>query len=145
MSADVKPLRFALVYLGTIIGLMALSYVLEVLIQFSLPSGVSTVLPAIIGGMSEGTRIAKATGQPYDGKAAWAGARKLTLVMLAINALLIPVVFFIPQADEAFAVIGWPVLLAVFAVLLFLSFLMVRLGIRLGSRTQMNQMTRDES
>ena len=45
--------RYTLVYVGTILGLVVLSFVLSLLAGISLPAGLSTILPAMAGAMVE--------------------------------------------------------------------------------------------
>jgi len=145
MEIKVKPLRFALVYLAVVAALIGLQFGLG-LIGINLPAGgISTVLPALFGGYVEGAKTAEASGTPATGGAAWNAAAKLAAVVFAINAALAALLLTLPDARVLMATVGTGTFVALFFILLGLSWLIIRFGMWQGSKLAMAAKAQDRS
>lgn len=127
--------RYTLVYVGTILGLVVLSFVLSLLAGISLPAGLSTILPAMAGAMNEGQKRATAGRPPYEKAQAWAAARSLTKVVILVNALIMVLAMIVPSVRAVFYSV--PVMAAlVFLVLIGITFLTNRFFLTYGFKNQ---------
>ncbi len=127
--------RYTLVYVGTILGLVVLSFVLSLLAGISLPAGLSTILPAMAGAMIEGQKRATAGLAPFEKSEAWAAARSLTKVVILVNALIMVLAMIVPSVRAVFYSV--PVMAAlVFLVLIGITFLTNRFFLTYGFKNQ---------
>lgn len=125
--------RYSLVYLASIAGLVALSFALEYLFGNSLPSGLSTVLPTFIAAMTEGQKAAEADAPEFTGPQAWAQARRMTGVVIAINCVIFLIMMFVPEIRALF--VSMPLILGAVLVALFaVTFLVNRFALTQGYR-----------
>lgn len=127
--------RYTLVYVGTILGLVVLSFVLSLLAGISLPAGLSTILPAMAGAMNEGQKRATTGRPPFEKSEAWAAARSLTKVVILVNALIMVLAMIVPSVRAVFYSV--PVMAAlVFLVLIGITFLTNRFFLTYGFKNQ---------
>lgn len=85
MNGTLNWKRYAGVYILSMIGLMIVGLLLERLLGFSLPSGLSVVLPPMMAALIEGQKRADAGLEPYGKAEAWSAASLATMVVGVIT------------------------------------------------------------
>lgn len=106
MTRLVSLPRYALVYIGTAIGI---SLFLEALVRFvgiDVSSGGTSVIPAILAAMVEGQKRAAAGAELYTSSEAWTAAFLMTLVAMAIAVAAMFGLSFIAAWAELLAIIS---------------------------------------
>lgn len=127
--------RYALIYVATILGLVALSFALTLLAGITLPAGLSTILPAMAGAMIEGQKRATSGLAPFEKSEAWAAARAMTKVVILVNALIMVLAMMVPSVRAVFLTV--PMMAAlVFLVLVGITFLTNRFFLTYGYKNQ---------
>ncbi|MBS8226243.1 ABZJ_00895 family protein [Vannielia litorea] len=127
--------RYAGVYIAVALTLSLVTWLLAAFAGFSLPTGLSTVLPPILAALVEGQCVARATRAPLVGSEAWGTALRMTAVVAAINlVVLIGALLFSPELNnpQALGIIG-----GVFVVLLVLVLLVNRVFYAMGVKSQL--------
>ncbi|MCO6384977.1 ABZJ_00895 family protein [Oceanicola sp. 502str15] len=131
----INLLRYAGVYIAAAVALAALLWALEAFLGVSAPSGLSTALPPMLAALIEGQAYARTTRAPLPGGEAWAGALRMTLVVAAINAVvLLGVLLVMPELREP-QLLG--IVAVVFVVLLGVVFLANRFFFGMGAKSQL--------
>lgn len=131
----VNLLRYAGVYVAAMLGLAALTWALQALMGFRLPTGLSTALPPMLAAMMEGQALARGSRALISGAAAWREAAKMTLVVALINALvLFALLGLMPELAETRAVV---IIGGIFLLLLAVVLLVNRFFLTLGAKSQL--------
>ncbi|MCT4607851.1 MAG: ABZJ_00895 family protein [Pelagimonas sp.] len=145
MAADLK--RYSLIFVLTIVGLFGLSYALEAM-GLHLPSGFSSIAPAMIAAQIEGARLGSTYARPFERREAWVLALPMTLCGIAINlALLVAYIFQLTgdQAMELLDMLGVTAWVVVFVLMGGVIYLTNRIFLGLGLRMQLRAMQRQSS
>ncbi|ABD53434.1 ABZJ_00895 family protein [Jannaschia sp. CCS1] len=142
MAVNLK--RYGLVYLGTIVGLVGLSNAMVYFLDMSLPTGISTILPAWLAAMTEGQKASDAKAPQYTGPQAWAQARRMTVVVVVINCIFGAIIFI--YSDVATLLAQAPVLITALLLIGFaVTFLVNRFALTWGYKVQHRAIVRKES
>ncbi|WP_298904618.1 ABZJ_00895 family protein [uncultured Aliiroseovarius sp.] len=137
MNGTLNWKRYAGVYILSMIGLMILGLLLERLLGFSLPSGLSTVLPPMMAAMIEGQKRADAGLAQYENVEAWSAASSATMVVGVITvAVLAGLLILMPPMRQMFSSISMMTLVLVFAAIMGVTLLVNRFFLTLGYKNQ---------
>ncbi|WP_424941017.1 ABZJ_00895 family protein [Aliiroseovarius sp. S253] len=137
MNGALNWKRYAGVYILSMIGLMILSLLLERLFAFSLPSGLSVVLPPMMAAMIEGQKRADAGLGPYEKTEIWSAASLATSVVGVITvAVLAGLLVLMPPMREMFSSISMMTWVLVFAGIMGLTLLVNRSFLAMGYKNQ---------
>lgn len=132
---QVNLIRYGLIWMAASVGMMLLGLLLA---QFGvgMPAGLATVLPPMVASVMEGMRIAEATQEPLQGKAAWTNAAAMTGVVAVLTIIQLPLYWNNPVIAEARQTIPLLFLAGIFVLLLAVILMINRLflghGIKLG-------------
>jgi hypothetical protein len=137
MNGTLNWKRYAGVYILSMIGLMIVGLLLERLLGFSLPSGLSVVLPPMMAALIEGQKRADAGLEPYGKAEAWSAASLATMVVGVITvAVLAGLLILMPLMREMFSSISMITWVLVFAGIMALTLLVNRSFLTMGYKNQ---------
>ncbi|MGH1415984.1 MAG: ABZJ_00895 family protein [Pelagimonas sp.] len=135
---SINLIRYTVIYVLAITGLMAISFALQVFTNIEMPTGVSTVLPVMMAAMLEGQRYARETKQPIEPNDAWKAALAATGVVIVVSILLVAVFFvFVPGFAGLFAALGSVGLLIVLTISLVIVLLANRFALTMGAKNEL--------
>ena len=130
----VKPLRFAMVFFGTGLVLMLVSWALARVVGAGVPFGAIAILPPICAALVEGTQYGRATGQVMPSGPAWRDAAILTVLVAAMNAVLLLPLLNFEALRSGEVQLPWATLAMFGLGFLAVVFLVIRLFLFFGSR-----------
>ncbi|NDW54676.1 ABZJ_00895 family protein [Aliiroseovarius sp. PrR006] len=137
MNGALNWKRYAGVYILSMIGLMIIGLLLQRLFGFSLPTGLSTVLPPMMAAMIEGQKRADAGLGQYENTEAWSAASLATMVVGVITvAVLAGLLILMPLMREMFSSISMMTWVLVFAGIMGLTLLVNRFFLTMGYKNQ---------
>lgn len=110
--------RYALWYLGGLVGIVVIALLLQALANLKLPGGVSAIVPPILAAMVEGQRIARARGTPLPGDELVRSAMRMTGVVAAINIVILGLFLMLPPVAQMLGAAPLWILVGLFAALL---------------------------
>lgn len=129
--------RYALVYVSTMVGLTLFGIVLDWVFAFTLPSGLSTILPAMMAAMLEGQKRADSGALRLTPQQAWAAARKMTFIVFVVTAAMFLALVMIPPIGAVLLSLPPTILLGVLAVLMGITLLANRFFVTSGYDAQL--------
>lgn len=141
MSGLVSLKGYALAYVGTIIALASINVLLSY-VGFSIPSGLSTVLPAMMGAMMEGQKHARGGFEPFTNAQAWAAARDMTYIVAVVTAVVFVAFFLVPSLRAMLIELHPILMLSMTIILILISFLTNRFFLIIGYTSQRKAMER---
>lgn len=136
-----KFVKYALLYISAVALLALLNMALIRLIDFDLPSGVSTVVPTIFAAMMIGQDYAKKKGNSYPKALAWKDAFLFTGIVAIVNAVILSaIIVAMPNMGKIFATLSSGVLFLVVGFVLCLVGLINRYFLTAGSKAALKVM-----
>ncbi|THH35053.1 hypothetical protein E4Z66_14570 [Aliishimia ponticola] len=119
---QISYLRYAGIYVLTVIGLAALAWAMATFLGFDFPAGAGSVIPTMIAALAEGQNQARATGKAPERRALWGAAFSATLIVAAINGVFMVVLMQMPSMAELFRAVpaNFLVMLGVFVLIVTL-------------------------
>ena len=137
MNGTLNWKRYAGVYILSMIGLMIIGLLLQRLFGFSLPPGLSTVLPPMMAAMIEGQKRADSGLGQYENTEAWSAASFATMVVGVITVVVLAgLLIVMPPMREMFSSISMMTWVLVFAGIMVLTLLVNRVFLTLGYKNQ---------
>jgi hypothetical protein len=135
-----KPLRYSLVYLLIVVGLVAVGFALRLALDVSLSPGLSTLLPPMLASLVEGQNFAMKEGSRPPKSKMWRAALGMTACVVVLNLVFTGVIVLV-QPDVLSALARFGELLALLAVFfLGLVLLINRFFYGLGVRSYLKSM-----
>ena len=136
MTGTVNLKRYGITYVAAMVGLVVLNQILAFTLNYSLPMGISTLFPAMAGALREGQKLADDRVKDFSKADAWRAARKMTLVAIGINAVVIAGLMLSLNISGILQYFPIALVAAVFAFLMALTFLVNRFFLTMGFRNQ---------
>lgn len=136
MTGMINYKRYAVTYVAVMVGLMLLNIFLAFAFDYSVPTGVGTVLPAMMAALMEGQKLADSSVSQFTKGDAWRAAGKMTLIAFGINAVVMGFVMLNPAFAAALKPVPVVLLAAIFAALMVLTFFMSRFFVMMGFKSQ---------
>lgn len=125
------------------VGLVVLYEIADRFFGFSLPSGVSTVLPPMLAAMNEGVKVARETNQPMESRVAWRAALWMTAVAVAINiAFMVIILLFVPSMASLFSTLGLTIFAGIMVFALVIVLLVNRFFLTMGLKNELKRINK---
>ena len=133
--------RYALVFIGTSLGLWALTMLALLVFEFDISNGGMVILPPLVAAMIEGHRFARSNGRLPEKLEMWKFARLAALVVMAVTMVFTVIMtFFVPELRELMAQrMGAGVLLALVVLQALIAFLVTRFFLGFGAKSGLNE------
>jgi hypothetical protein len=139
MNIDLK--HFGMWYIGILVGLMILSVAIETFLNFSMPTAVGTIAPPMVAAMVAGQRFVAQNKAGIERNVMWSEALRMTAVITVVNILLFIGFLFVPGIRDLFLTVGFTLLVILFAILMLVTFVIVRMGLGMGIRAGLNALS----
>lgn len=132
--------RYALLYILFVAGLALLTYLLDEFLGFTLPNGVSTVVPAMMAALIEGGKIAPRLQRAMTNSEAWWSALAMTAVVAVVSfAVFAALLVVSPQIGSFFSLLSVGLLIGVFFFLLLIVLVINRFFLTMGLNTALRK------
>lgn len=136
MTGSVDLKRYAVTYLAAMAGLMVLNQILFFTLNYTLPTGLSTIFPAMAAALREGQKLADDGVKAFSKADAWRAAGKMTLVAFGIIAVVFSVMMLSLDISGILEQVSIALLGAIFAFLMALTFFVNRFFLMMGYGNQ---------
>lgn len=138
--------RFSIVYVVTALALIAIVSAVQAVLGFRIANGGMSIIPAIVAGMIEGQRYARAHRALPEGADMWRFAKAAALVILGLS-LVFAVVFSLIMPDLRQMMsdpVGASVLFAGSLLQAALGLVLVRFFVGMGAKSQLTAIRKQE-
>ncbi len=92
--------RYTVIYLATLAALLVIGLVMTMRLEMAPPSGLSVLLPPLVGAIIEGQRLARSEIEKIVVADAWRAAGAMTVIALVVDAAVLVVAQFLPGPRE---------------------------------------------
>ena len=134
--------RYTCAYVLAVLALAVAQYAIQAYFAYRLPAGMSTWLPVMVAAMDAGQHFARRHDAALPGRDAWSLAVRATLIVLAVNLLILAVLLASTDALAPLARLSPPLIVAVAAFLMLVIFLTNRIFLTLGARNELKARAR---
>lgn len=131
----IKPARYALTFLLTLVAGVVVVTLLRVTFGVDLASSFLPIIPAMVAATLEGNKYARSTEAPLENRAAWKAAFVMTAIAVAFYAVL-AVLLLSLSAQVQDATVAGGFMAAVMAVYTVVWLIMNRVFLGLGVRNE---------
>ncbi|MHA6263164.1 ABZJ_00895 family protein [Arenibacterium sp. CAU 1754] len=128
--------RYAVTYVAALVGLIVLNQILFFTLNYTLPTGLSIVFPAMAAALREGQKLANDGVKEFSKADAWRAAGKMTLVAIGINAVVFALVMLSLDISGILEQVSIALLAAIFVFLMALTFFVNRFFLMMGFGNQ---------